>query len=92
VFQPVPEPKVEANLTVVRDLAAFLTGSTTITDWATVSTGDVEAFLATQPARAAHRLAALRRFFAFAARRRLILTSPSPESTSASPGGSAARH
>ena len=61
---------------MVRDLATFLSDTTAITDWATVSVTDVEAFLATQPARAAHRLAALRRFFAFAARRRLILTSP----------------
>jgi site-specific recombinase XerD len=74
--RPRQHATVEAHLTVVRDLAVFLAAVTAITDWATVSTGDVEAFLATQPTRAAHRLAALRRFFSFAARRRLILASP----------------
>lgn len=67
---------IEDHLTTIRDLAIFLTATTTITDWATVSSADVEAFLAAQPARAAHRLAALRRFFGFAARRRIILASP----------------
>ena len=74
--RPRQHATIEAHLTAVRDLAIFLTATTAITDWATVSAGDVEAFLAAQPSRAAHRLAALRRFFGFAARRRLILANP----------------
>jgi site-specific recombinase XerD len=74
--RPRQHTTIESHLTAVRDLAIFLTATTVITDWATVSVTDVEAFLATQPARAAHRLAALHRFFGFAARRRLILVSP----------------
>src|SRR5262249_17524763 len=64
---------IEDHLTTIRDLAIFLTATTAITDWATVSPADVEAFLAAQPARAAHRLAALRPLFRFAPRRRILL-------------------
>jgi len=74
--RPRQHATIESHLTAVRDLAVFLAATTAITDWATVSVTDVESFLATQPARAAHRLAALHRFFGFAARRRLILVSP----------------
>jgi hypothetical protein len=74
--RPRQHTTIESHLTAVRDLAIFLTATTAITDWATVSVADVETFLATQPGRAAHRLAALHRFFGFAARRRLILVSP----------------
>ncbi len=74
--RPRQHSTIEGHLTTIRDLAIFLTATTAITDWATVSAADIEAFLATQPARAAHRLGALRRFFGFAARRRLILASP----------------
>ena len=38
---------IEGHLTSVRDLAQFISLSRGIADWATVSTGDVEAFLAT---------------------------------------------
>jgi site-specific recombinase XerD len=71
----------------VRDFARFITTSRDIADWATVSTGDVEAFLAARPSMAAHRLAGLRRFFRFATRRRLVLTDPAKAITSAQPWG-----
>jgi site-specific recombinase XerD len=71
----------------VRDLARFLTASRGIADWPAVSTGDIEAFLATQPSTAAHRLAGLRRFFRFAARQRVVLTDPAKTVTIARPWG-----
>jgi site-specific recombinase XerC len=85
--RPRQHATIEAHLTAIRDLALFLTAATAITDWATVDAGDVQAFLAAQPARAAHRLSALRRFFGFAARRRLILANPSRGITVTQPSG-----
>lgn len=78
---------IEGHLTSVRDLARFLTASRGIADWATVSTGDVEAFLAARPSMAAHRLAGLRRFFRFATRQRMVLTDPARTITTAQPWG-----
>jgi site-specific recombinase XerD len=85
--RPLQHSTIEAHLTAIRDLAVFLAATTAITDWATVSVTDVEAFLATRPAMAVHRLAALRRFFGFAARRRLILASPVAGITIRQPSG-----
>jgi site-specific recombinase XerD len=85
--RPRQHSTIEGHLTTIRDLAVFLTATTAITDWATVSAADIEAFLTTQPARAAHRLGALRRFFGFAARRRLILASPAAGMTIRQPSG-----
>jgi site-specific recombinase XerD len=78
---------IEGHLSSVRDFARFLAASRSIDGWATVSTGHVEAFLATQPSTAAHRLAGLRRFFRFATRRRMILTDPAKTVTIAQPRG-----
>jgi len=78
---------IEGHLTSVRDFALFITTSKGIVGWATVSTGDVEAFLAGRPSMAAHLLAGLRRFFAFATRRRMVLTDPAKTVTSAQPQG-----
>jgi len=78
---------IEGHLTSVRDFALFITTSTDIAGWATVSTGDVQAFLATQPSTAAHRLAGLRRFFRFATRQRMILTDPTKTVTIAQSWG-----
>lgn len=85
--RPPAHNTIEGHLTSVRDLARFLATSRDITGWATVNTGDIEAFLAAQPATAAHRLAGLRRFFRFAARRRLVLTDPARNITIAQPWG-----
>ena len=85
--RPRQHATIEAHLTAIRDLAAFLTATTAITDWATVNAGDVQAFLTAQPSRAAHRLSALRRFFRFAARRRLILADPAAGITITQPAG-----
>jgi hypothetical protein len=85
--RPRQHATIEAHLTAVRDLAVFLAKASGITDWATVSAGDIEAFLATQPATTAHRLAGLRRFFRFAVHRHLILTNPAKSITAAQPQG-----
>jgi site-specific recombinase XerC len=85
--RPRQHATIESHLTTIRDLAIFLAGATPVTDWATVSAADIRAFLATQPGRAAHRLAALRRFFGFAARRRLVLASPAAGITIRQPSG-----
>jgi len=85
--RPRQHATIESHLTTIRDLAIFLAGTSPVTDWATVSAADIEAFLATQPARAAHRLAGLRRFFRFAARRRLALASPVAGITIRQPSG-----
>lgn len=50
-------------------------------------TQGIEAFLATQPTRAANRLSGLRRFFRFTLRRHLILTDPTKTITIAQPQG-----
>lgn len=78
---------VESHLTAVRDFALFLSVTRGITDWATVSTGDIEAFLATQSSSAKSRLAGLRRFFRIAASRRMVLTDPAKTVTIARPWG-----
>jgi site-specific recombinase XerD len=78
---------IESHLTTARDLARFVAGQRDITDWATVSVGDIEAFLAQQPSTRAHRLGGLRQFFAFAARRRFILTDPTDQVTASQPWG-----
>jgi site-specific recombinase XerD len=59
-----------------------------------VSVGDIdiEAFLATEPTRAAHRLSGLRRFFRFTLRRHLILTDPTKTITIAQPQGLSRPH
>ncbi|MEU8512949.1 hypothetical protein AB0C76_15380 [Kitasatospora sp. NPDC048722] len=57
----------EVRLTTVRDIALHLHGQGTTT-WASVSTHDVEAFLARNPCRRAAHLAGLRQFFAHAHR------------------------
>jgi site-specific recombinase XerD len=85
--QPPAHNTIESHLTSVRDFARFLTGSRGITNWATVSSGDIGAFLAAQPSTAAHRLGGLRRFFRFAARRRMILTDPAAAITITQPQG-----
>lgn len=78
---------IEGHLTSVRDFARFVTSSRGIADWATVSTSDVEAFLAARPSMAAHRLAGLHRFFRFAIRRRMVLTDPAKAVTITQPWG-----
>ena len=67
---PIPEPTSPSNRPwpVVRDLARFLVDERAKTDWATVQTADIEAFLNAQPANRRRRLAAARQFFRWARR------------------------
>jgi hypothetical protein len=67
---------LETRLRILRDLAAHLHARRTITCWAEVSTGDLEIFLAHTPAARHQRTYVLRRFFAWAKSRTLILTDP----------------
>ena len=67
---------LETRLRILRDLAAHLNARRTITGWAEVATADLEAFLARTPAARHQRTYVLRRFFAWAKGRKLILTDP----------------
>ncbi|MBA2560177.1 MAG: integrase, partial [Propionibacteriales bacterium] len=67
---------LETRLRILRDLAAHLHTSRTITGWAEVSTTDLEAFLARAPAARHQRTYVLRRFFTWANGRKLVLTNP----------------
>jgi hypothetical protein len=67
---------LETRLRILRDLAGHLHGRRPITGWAEVATADLEAFLARAPAARHQRTYVLRRFFAWAKGRKLILTNP----------------
>ncbi len=67
---------LETRLRILRDLAAHLHTRRTITGWAEVATADLETFLARAPAARHQRTYVLRRFFAWAKGRKLILTDP----------------
>jgi site-specific recombinase XerD len=84
--RPPAHSTIESHLTSVRDLAQFLT-KRGIAAWATVSTSDITAFLATRPSTAAHQLAGLRRFFRFATRQRMVLADPAKAVTITQPQG-----
>lgn len=66
---------IETNIATVRDLARFvvLRGKS---DWATVDTGDIEAFIGLLPRSRPRRLGALANFFRFAKARKLVLVDP----------------
>lgn len=74
--RPRSDRTLTAELAVLRDLARFLTGQRAKTDWATVQTADLEAFLALRPASRARRLTTFRSFFRWARASRLILADP----------------
>lgn len=70
---------IESSLALVRDFALFLVQHGPKRDWATVEMGDVEAFVGLQPKNRSRRLGALRSFFRFARKKRLVLVDPSKE-------------
>jgi integrase len=77
--KPRSDRTLEINLAAVRDLARYLsTHRPAVTDWALVSTGDVEAFLADidNPGYRARQLNALQGFFRFGRGHRHILADP----------------
>ena len=64
------------RLRILRDLAAHLATRREVTGWAEVTTTDLELFLGARPAARHQRTYVLKRFFAWARARRLVLTDP----------------
>src|ERR1035441_4703064 len=64
--RPRADNTIERRLSIIRDLAIFLTTQQGKNGWATASVHDIEAFLATRPASRRSRLTALRHFFTWA--------------------------
>jgi len=67
---------IESTLAIVRDFAVFVLTQQSKDDWSTVSMDDVEVFLLLQPRNRSRRLGALRSFFRFARRRKVVLVDP----------------
>jgi site-specific recombinase XerC len=67
---------LETRLRILRDLARRLAGSGPITGWAEVTTADLEGFLAGRARNRHQETYVLRRYFAWARQRRLILIDP----------------
>lgn len=67
---------LETALSILRDLACFLTEYRGKDDWALVDVHDVEAFLATLPKARKRRLVVLRQFFRFARSKHIVLIDP----------------
>ncbi|WP_262706216.1 MULTISPECIES: site-specific integrase [Streptomyces] len=67
---------LETALSILRDLARFLTEHCGKDDWALVDVHDVEAFLATSPKARKRRLVVLRQFFRFARSQHIVLIDP----------------
>jgi site-specific recombinase XerD len=67
---------LETALSILRDLACFLTEYRGKDDWALVDVHDVEAFLATLPKARKRRLVVLRQFFRFARFKHIVLIDP----------------
>ena len=84
--RPRADKTIERRLRIVRDVAVFLTGRGKH-DWATTSTGDIEAFLAARPSDRRSRLTALRHFFTWARASRLALTDPTRGLSARQPRG-----
>ncbi|RPF26004.1 integrase [Georgenia muralis] len=64
------------RLRILRDLAADIGANRPVTGWAEVTTADLERFLARSPAARHQQTYVLRRFFAWAKGRRLVLANP----------------
>ncbi|MEW1859897.1 site-specific integrase [Streptomyces sp. NPDC088194] len=67
---------LETALSILRDLAGFLTEHCGKDDWALVDVHDIEAFLATSPKARKRRLVVLRQFFRFARSQHIVLIDP----------------
>jgi len=73
---PRSDSTIEAALGIVRDLARFLVTEQAKTQWSTVEVGDIEAFLRLQPANRPRRLGAVRQFFRWARKNKVVLVDP----------------
>ena len=67
---------LETRLRILRDLAVHLSASGRITSWTEVTTADLEAFLADRARNRHQDTYVLRRYFAWARQRKLILIDP----------------
>ena len=67
---------LETRLRILRDLAGHLAASGQITSWAEVTTADLEDFLACHPVNRHQDTYVLRRYFAWARQRKLLLIDP----------------
>ena len=67
---------LEARLRILRDLAGHLAATGPVTSWGQVSTTDLESFLAARPRSRHQDIYMLRRYFAWARQRKLILIDP----------------
>ena len=85
--RPRADNTIERRLSIIRDLAIFLTTQQGKNGWATASVHDIEAFLATRPASRRSRLTALRHFFTWARASKLVLTNPARGLSARQPRG-----
>jgi len=74
--RPRADSTIEQTLSIVRDLAVFLTGERAKHDWAIVEVGDVEGFLGQCGANRRRRLHVARQFFRWARKHKLVLVDP----------------
>ena len=85
--RPLSDTTLEGRLRILRDLSVHLATSGPVTSWAEVTTGDLEGFLSCHPRNRHQATYVMRRFFAFARQRKLILTDPArPLRLGAQPG------
>lgn len=73
---PRADTTIESMLALIRDFSCFLVDEQNKMDWSSVGLSDVECFLVLQPANRSRRLGALRGFFRFARKHRLVLVDP----------------
>ena len=73
---PRADSTTESALAIVRDLARFCVDESAKTDWATVQSADIEAFINQQPRNRRRRLGAARQFFRWARRNKIVLIDP----------------
>jgi hypothetical protein len=84
--RPLSDITLEARLRILRDLAVHLACGP-VTSWAEVTTGDLEDFLSCRPRSRHQDTYVMRRFFAWARQRKLILADPArPLRLGAQPG------
>jgi site-specific recombinase XerD len=74
--RPRTDITIESSLAIVRDLARFVVDERAKTDWSTIEVGDVDAFLGLQPANRSRRVTALRQFFRWARKNKIVLVDP----------------
>jgi len=74
--RPRADNTIEQTLAVVRDLARFIIGERSKSDWAAVDISDIDVFLAVQPTNHRRRLQAAGQFFRWARKNKVVLIDP----------------